>query len=485
MLRITTTFREQMKTLKELMPKLRSKKTREYIKLYTDNADEKHELENHLERLKYEFYSITPKEERPIKVVIKGLPKDTKTSDIHSDLVDLGFTVNRVTQLINSNCVIFGDFNATHNYWNCSNNSPRGVHLKNFIDNTNLQIAFPNSPTRYGYNSANTLDFALINNFNFPFFIESIPELSSDHNPVMLNFSLTLSIHKANPRAISTCWSAFKKNITESLHLPNYKNITNPLSLEDKITDAVSSAHTLASKPIVNKHHHYTSQHIKDLIRQKNRARKPFQRTLNPLHKTEANRLPAIVKKELIIHTQNTWNTKYASLNTQDNSLWHTQKCFRKNRLTIPNLNYSCGIASKDDQKANLIANTFEDNYTENKIPENFSTNIDSDFTNTLENFLSIPPHTPILPTDPVEMCSYIKRLKNSKAPGFDSITNKSIKNFPIIIIQLLTYLINKILLLRHFPRNRKLRALLEYFEIDPKSTRNLLPSCPHPENTF
>ncbi|GFS91290.1 hypothetical protein TNCV_1306991 [Trichonephila clavipes] len=96
MLRITTTFREQMKTLKELMPKLRSKKTGEYIKLYTDNADEKHELENHLERLKYEFYSITPKEQRPIKVVIKGLPKDTKTSDIHSDLVDLGFTVSSV-----------------------------------------------------------------------------------------------------------------------------------------------------------------------------------------------------------------------------------------------------------------------------------------------------------------------------------------------------------------------------------------------------
>ncbi|GFU14151.1 PRE_C2HC domain-containing protein, partial [Trichonephila clavipes] len=39
-------------------------------------------------------------EQRPIKVVIKGLPKDTKTSDIHSDLVDLGFTVNRVTQLV-------------------------------------------------------------------------------------------------------------------------------------------------------------------------------------------------------------------------------------------------------------------------------------------------------------------------------------------------------------------------------------------------
>ncbi|GFW95181.1 hypothetical protein TNCV_313851 [Trichonephila clavipes] len=111
---------------------------------------------------------------------------------------------------INSNCVIFGDFNATHSTWNCSHNSTRGNHLNTFTDNTNLEIAFPASPTRYGYNSLNTLDFALISNFNFPYTIESIPDLSSDHNPVMLSFNLTSSIHKSNPRAITTCWSAYK-----------------------------------------------------------------------------------------------------------------------------------------------------------------------------------------------------------------------------------------------------------------------------------
>ncbi|GFY11408.1 hypothetical protein TNCV_3182501 [Trichonephila clavipes] len=62
----------------------------------------------------------------------------------------------------NSNCVIFGDFNATHSAWNCSKNSPRGIRLKYFTDDNNLEIAFPNSPTRYGYNSSNTLDFAII-----------------------------------------------------------------------------------------------------------------------------------------------------------------------------------------------------------------------------------------------------------------------------------------------------------------------------------
>ncbi|GFX50413.1 probable RNA-directed DNA polymerase from transposon BS [Trichonephila clavipes] len=49
-----------------------------------------------------------------------------------------------------------------------------------------------------------------------------------------------------------------------------------------------------------------------------------------------------------------------------------------------------------------------------------------------------------------------MKKLKNSKAPGIDNITNKMIKNFPFKIILIFTYIINKILLLRHFPTEWK-----------------------------
>ncbi|GFU09193.1 PRE_C2HC domain-containing protein [Trichonephila clavipes] len=177
--------------------------------------------------------------------------------------------------------------------------------------------------------------FALISNLNFPYNIESISELSSDHNPVMLSFTLTSTIHKHNPRAITTCWSAFSSNLKNQIHLSDFSKIHSPQSLEEKLTkftDAVSSAHNSASKPITNKRHSYTPQHIKDLIARKNRARKLFQRT-NPLHRTEANRLQGTIKKELRLHSQNTWSAKLASLETQDYSLWHMQKHFRKKRL--------------------------------------------------------------------------------------------------------------------------------------------------------
>ncbi|GFX83029.1 probable RNA-directed DNA polymerase from transposon BS [Trichonephila clavipes] len=270
----------------------------------------------------------------------------------------------------NSNCMIFGDFNATHSAWNCSKNSPRGIRLKDYTDDNNLEIGFPNSPTRYGYNSSNTLDFAIISNFNYPYNIVSINDLSSDHNPVMLNFNITTPIHNDNPRAITTCWSAFRKNLKNEIKLFDYAKINNESTLEEKVAkfaDAVSSAHNLASKPIKNTRHNYTPQHINYLITCKNRARKLYQQTLNPLHKTEANRLQNLIKKEIRKHAQNTWNAKLESLETQDNSLWRMQKYFRKKRSDIPNLTGPNGIASNDEQKANLIANTFIDNYTENK----------------------------------------------------------------------------------------------------------------------
>ncbi|GFX19975.1 nucleic-acid-binding protein from transposon X-element [Trichonephila clavipes] len=89
-----------MKVLNSKYPKLRSKMTGEYLKLYTDTDDEYYELQAFLENIKYKFFSITPKKDRPIKVVIKGLPRDTDTKDIHADLIDAGFTILKVTQLI-------------------------------------------------------------------------------------------------------------------------------------------------------------------------------------------------------------------------------------------------------------------------------------------------------------------------------------------------------------------------------------------------
>ncbi|GFT92006.1 hypothetical protein TNCV_4560841 [Trichonephila clavipes] len=67
-------LRTQMKTLNDIYPELRSKLTGEYIKLYSDTDVERRELIHKLE-LKYRYFAIKPKAERPIKVVIRDYPE--------------------------------------------------------------------------------------------------------------------------------------------------------------------------------------------------------------------------------------------------------------------------------------------------------------------------------------------------------------------------------------------------------------------------
>ncbi|GFW03337.1 nucleic-acid-binding protein from transposon X-element [Trichonephila clavipes] len=99
-LEISNEYREQIKVLNKKFPALRSKMTGEYFKLYTDTDEQYYNLQDFLETTDYRFFSITPKKDRPIKVVIKGLPRDTDTSDIHKDLIEEGFTIIKVTQLV-------------------------------------------------------------------------------------------------------------------------------------------------------------------------------------------------------------------------------------------------------------------------------------------------------------------------------------------------------------------------------------------------
>ncbi|GFW61571.1 nucleic-acid-binding protein from transposon X-element [Trichonephila clavipes] len=66
------------------------------LKIKEHFEKERQQLVNNV---KFPHYTVTPKTQRPIKVVIKGLPRDTNPSDISNDLTDLRFSVDRVTQL--------------------------------------------------------------------------------------------------------------------------------------------------------------------------------------------------------------------------------------------------------------------------------------------------------------------------------------------------------------------------------------------------
>ncbi|GFV31697.1 RNA-directed DNA polymerase from mobile element jockey [Trichonephila clavipes] len=127
---------------------------------------------------------LTPTDHDPISIVSIYIPP---RSDEYTFTIDIENLIQT-----SSNCVLFGDFNAPHTAWNCNTNSSRGVRLLDYVNMTNLYIAYPDSPTRFGTNSANTLDIAVIRNFYYPYTINSLHDLSSDHNQFFLISLLNL-----------------------------------------------------------------------------------------------------------------------------------------------------------------------------------------------------------------------------------------------------------------------------------------------------
>ncbi|GFU88625.1 probable RNA-directed DNA polymerase from transposon X-element [Trichonephila clavipes] len=91
----------------------------------------------------------------------------------------------------NNKIILVGDFKAKHTAWGCHCSDTRGNRLYNYIVNNSIDVIAPPTPTRLGISSASIIDYALIKNLNWPCTINSIPELSSDHNPIKLHFPRT------------------------------------------------------------------------------------------------------------------------------------------------------------------------------------------------------------------------------------------------------------------------------------------------------
>ncbi|GFV75162.1 uncharacterized protein TNCV_3190111 [Trichonephila clavipes] len=100
-LKTAKNYRDQLKKISENFPNISIKTTGDYIKLFPKTEEEKGNFAHFLELDKnYQFYVTQPKENKPLKVVLKGLPRVTLPEDIQIDLEALGYTIISCSQLI-------------------------------------------------------------------------------------------------------------------------------------------------------------------------------------------------------------------------------------------------------------------------------------------------------------------------------------------------------------------------------------------------
>ncbi|GFS54447.1 RNA-directed DNA polymerase from mobile element jockey [Trichonephila inaurata madagascariensis] len=207
--------------------------------------------------------------------------------------------------------LVTGDLNAKHASWSplTQQNTPGNI-IRRFCDSTGYSFIAPYEPTcfRRSYKST-TIDIAICKGMTVTDCL-SISELSSDHNPVLFEVSLDNFSSPALSTYSFPNWYKFLELLTNTL--PGNRRISNPTDIENAIknfNDCYNSALSHSSTfKCINKPLLSIPSFIRDKIKAKNRIRKAWQITKNPLLKSQLNKMQKDIKKDLNNHKNNKWN---------------------------------------------------------------------------------------------------------------------------------------------------------------------------------
>lgn len=170
-------------------------------------------------------------------------------------------------------------------------------------------------------------------------------DLSSDHSPIYLTLSDEIMAKEENPHLVNrhTDWNYFREILKQNTH--THSEIITEHHLDDEIWSftqqiqhaAWKSTPVIVRKPVGLEY----SQEIKNLIAQKRKARKKWQQSRFPIHKTELNKITNTLRS-LLNDAKNQAIHKYLTSLTNDKSteysLWKSTKYFKRPVKQIPPL---------------------------------------------------------------------------------------------------------------------------------------------------
>lgn len=346
--------------------------------------------------------------------------------------------------------IVIGDLNAKNTAWGCNKTNNNGSQLYKHIKNLGLTVYAPESPTHMSQISQPDILDIMLTNITSPFAINVINDLSSDHLPLLI----TTNLKTANEDQITkhTDWLLFHNILytnKDQIYIDSISEIDTEIqNVTKEINNAYEEATTVKVKTL-NKFK--LPSNIKDLIKIKNKVRKKYQKTLNPIYKTEYNRLNKQVKTLCQNHRMDSWNDKISSLCREDNSIWQFAKTVRNTKINNLPLKGPNGNIYLEKDKATIFKSTMAEQFSLNKDPTNPATDIlvnnlydeiiNNNQTTESKNY-----------TNDDEIINIIKHLKNNKAPGHDAINNRMIKNLPPNFVTKIKNIFNACIKYNYFP---------------------------------
>jgi len=357
---------------------------------------------------------------------------------------------------LGSRFLIGGDWNAKHTAWGARLITPKGRNLFKALSSYNCQYFSTGGPTYWPTDLTklpDLLDFLVARGIPATSIqIESVLELSSDHSPVVATIGASATNKAAFPTLATahTNWDMFRAYINERINLR--LRIKERAELDEAtqyFTTLLQAAawHSTPpsfakSKPVNN-----TPLHIRELIAEKRRSRGRWQRSRNQGDRLIYNRLKRKLQTALRNANNSTFEHYLTSLSPSDNTLWKATKRLKRPQVSIPPIRKADrSWAKSDDEKAIAFADHLQQVFSPHLLP------IPTDAA--ISAFLDVPCQMslPIKPFSPNEVVDALAHINVRKAPGYDLISGKVLKELPKKAILLLTILYNSILRLSYYP---------------------------------
>lgn len=359
------------------------------------------------------------------------------------------------------NTILLGDLNSKHEEWGCRKRNRNGQHLYDIIDRLNLTLHVPNENTYYPDYAGRLPDILdiMITNMNNPFSSHVHKKLNSDHLPV--SFSTNINVSRPPSHRQKTNWDLYENILkTTGVDLPDLNCTDNIDKAINIITTTIQGAQKDATVkiPITKKYWKLPPNIIAD-IKMRNKIKKEWTKTLNPATKNKVNYLTKRIKQKCQKFKNETWNEKVEGLTTDNNSIWKMSKTLKSKNTTNMPLKGPNGDVYSDKDKANIFANTMEQQFSTRDNPncKDFHAEIIKKY-NTIVNDNAI---NTMNTATTEEIQKIISKLRKNKAPGYDNINNIMMKKLPAHMLQILCNIYNACIHLKYFPKDWKHSSII------------------------
>lgn len=364
--------------------------------------------------------------------------------------------------------IVGGDYNAKHPWWGSRLTNPKGKELYKCVVKNNYSTLSTGAPTYWPSDPRKTpdlLDFVVYNGISGTSFdIKSSDDLSSDHSPLIANYKTLPSLRSKNSKLLtnSSDIEVFQSWIETNLYLNT--QIRNGEEIDQSIESFNRLIHEAAFRA-TPEHTTFVSNlkistEIRNLIRQKRRLRRRWQKSRIPFHKTTFNRSVRNLNrciKDAKNESVGNYLSKLHPAGDNDHNLWVATKYLKRpQKRNVPIKNWSGTWCRTDKSKAEAFKHFLEETFT----PFSFCSSSDSD---AITEYLDIAcqMYKPIKPFRSKEVENEIKKLNRKKSPGYDNIDGKTLKSLPKRAIIYITILFNAILRLSYFPTQWKYAKII------------------------